>query len=55
MSLSGERIFVEILFLVTFPAIAKSQPHAQGHHSKGRNHQDCDSFTDGLLSIFGSC
>jgi hypothetical protein len=55
MSLSGERIVVEILFPVTLPAITKSQPHAQSHHSKGRSHQDCDSFTDGLLPIFGSC
>src|SRR5260370_22637515 len=55
MRLKGERIVVEILFLVTLPAITKSQPHAQCHHSKGRSHQDCDSLTNGLLPIFGSC
>jgi len=42
-------IVVEILLPVTLPAIAKTPPHAQGHHSKGRSHQDCDSFTDGLF------
>ncbi len=46
---------VGILFLVTLPAIAKSQPYSQGHNSKGRSHQDYDSCSNGFLPVFGSC
>src|SRR5208283_151022 len=55
MCLSGERIVVEILFLVTLPAVAKSQPHAQGHDPEGRRHQDCDCPGNGLLPVFRRC
>jgi hypothetical protein len=45
---------VEILFLVTFPAIAKSQPDAHRHDCKRRRHQDFDGPAKSLLPVFRS-
>jgi hypothetical protein len=53
--LFGERVAVGILFLVTLPAIAKSQTYAQCHDSQRRGHQDHDTSSYGLLAVFGSC
>lgn len=54
ISLYGERMVAAILFLVTLPAVAKSQSHAQGHDSKGGSHQDSDRSAKGLLPILRS-